>query len=439
MTPEDLDRLWRGRITARCGGADFDKQGGYAFSNMIRAEEELAQANRPGEPGSALLALSVADPTWKMPAGAMLAMLDYYYRCPWATRYPDNQGVRVCEAADILSDTHEQLASWLNMRFEQSPTDFTPDWVQYQWGAIKHALARIIPTLLLDENAQLVFPEPGYGVMTSPKNCNGAEIISRPLVIHNDRWEIDFGVINNIFSIPPQGNRVFYVNRPHNPTGRGYTREEWQNLFQWALTHGVTLVVDEAYDGIRYDDQTCSALDVDGWETCCIVLGSVSKPWSATGLRFGWIVAHPTMIKAIREILDVDDSGMFGPSIVAGLTCLQHPEWALATRERYRQLHQALFDGLERSGFTAAMPEGGLCQVTPAPKAAGGQEFADADACAKWMREELRISVMPQTIGSDPFLRWAVTLMPVPECGLDNDEDVIVEVVKRLKVTPFEF
>lgn len=180
-----------------------------------------------------------------------------------------------------------------------------------------------------------------------------------------------------------------------------------------------------------------------GWEKRCIIPQSVSKGWNATGLRFGWIVAYPTVIKALRKLMDVKDSGMFGSSIVAGPYCLLHPEIATETGIRYQALHRRLADGLQQAGFVGNMPDAGLCQFTPAPKAASGNAFAcsfkDAAECAKWFREKLRISVMHAQAANGRWLCWAVTLQPVTECGLATEDVIIGETMRRLQSVKFEF
>ena len=117
---------------------------------------------------------------------------------------------------------------------------------------------------------------------------------------------------------------MLYLNSPHNPTGTTLSRIEKVGVIKWATENNVTVIVDEAYSHLRLDKSE-SFLDIAGWEQCCIVLQSVSKGWSATGIRFGWVVAHPTVIKALRKIMDVKDSGGFGPCIAASLWCLKHP------------------------------------------------------------------------------------------------------------------
>ncbi len=439
----DLDKLWRSRIANRCGGEQFDAPGGgYAFSAVLAEERQLAQANKPGDPSSALLTLSVADPTWKMPGGAMEALMGYYRDCDDATRYTDNAGIRAGNGT-TLGDTHEEIAAFLHARYPGLTVDLTPDWLQYSPGAIKRALAEYIPTLLFESGlTNLIFPTPGYPVIKSPKNARGIIINDIPLILCGSRWLINWILLNDWFvrgEFDLFKKVIVYVNIPHNPTGSAYTLEDWQPLIDWATKSGGFLIVDEAYTDLRYVGNSVSVLTVPGWEECCIVLQSVSKGWNATGLRFGWMIAHPTVIKALRQVTDVKDSGLFGPTIAAGLACLRHLKWVEPTQKRYQQLHRLLADGLRQAGFAASMPEAGLCQFTPAPKAADGQEFADVVACAKWFREKLRISLMHYTMADNPWLRWAVTLKPVPECGLPDESSVIREAVRRLQQVKFYF
>ncbi len=431
---DTTDLLWRSRVSASCGGSQFDAHGaGYAFSDVLAEERQLAQANILGNPTSALLALSIADPTWKMPEVAMDAAMRYYTDCHDSTRYTDNRGIVIDG-----QDTHDLLADWLNARFGNGQTPFTRDMVQYSPGAIKRALAEFLPTLLFAPNNKLFFPTPGYPVIKSPMNARNIRVNDVALLCNDGRWEFDLEEMSQCCQCHI-GIRVMYANMPHNPTGSGYSRDQWQALLKWAMAYNIVLVVDEAYTDLRYSDRTCSVLTIPGWEQSCIVMQSVSKGWSATGLRFGWMVGHPTIIKALRKITDVKDSGMFGPSIAAGLQCLQHPELAETTRKRYEQLHQKLFDGLRAAGFNTSMPEAGLCQFTPAPRATNGVEFTNAQECAQWFRQQLRISLMHYTVNGKPWLRWAVTLKPVVECGLNTEESVINEVVRRLQTVEFSF
>ena len=425
-----IENSWRSVISARCGGSTFDAPGGgYSFSNILAEERELSKANVTGDSGSALCKLSIADPVWKMPVGAMTAGLEYYFTNPDATRYTDNNGI---------SRTHEAIAEFLDNQHSGSSIDFTPDWVQYSPGSIKRLLAEYLPTLLFDDRTDLFFPTPGYGVIKSDMNKRTAKVHDVPLGLCNGRWLIDTDRIEGL--INGMRRSVVYLNAPHNPTGTAMYPREWHKIFEWARKFKVILIVDEAYTHLRFDGDSVSALDVHGWEDVCIVLQSVSQGWNATGLRFGYAVAHPTLIRALRKVMDVKDSGLFGPSIAAGLWCLNNPEILDETTERYGILHSELLRGLQIAGFRGTMPEAGLCQFTRAPKSVvNGEIFKDAVECAQWLRRVLRISVMNYTVNDEPWLRWAVTIKPIPECGLFDEKDVIREVVRRLQAVKFKF
>jgi aspartate/methionine/tyrosine aminotransferase len=426
---------WREVIAARCGGANFDDPGtGYAFSEILRKESLLKRLNMPGDPTSALLTLSIADPTHKMHPGAMDAAMAYYKFCPDATRYTDNSGVRICLEAGIEKTTHEYLADYLNKRFK---CRVNKKWVQYLPGSIKHALSTIISSLLFDRDGILIFPTPGYTVIKNEVNRREIRVEDAPMIYSDGRWDF------NLRSLPIMwhGRKVFmYVNIPENPTSTGYDRIRWKKLLAWAEENRVTLIVDEAYIDLCYNPRCVSVLTIPGWEKSCIVLQSVSKGYDATGLRIGWAVGYPTIIKAMSsKVTDCNDSGSYGPNIAAALHLLKHPEYTQIARSRYLRLHELLYAGLSSVGFQTNMPDAGLCQFTPAPRAANGKSFETVFDCEDWFRKKLRISLMPHMVGTDPWLRWAVTLKPVPECRLTDEEAVITEAVRRLKNVKFSF
>ncbi len=432
-----VEERWRSLFSDDIGGAEFDKPGGgYSFSAVLAEERELAQANVAGDPSSALLCLSIADPTWKMDRHAFKMGEFYYMNHPDATRYTDNSGVKICPAAEILENTHSSIASYLNQSYRTGK--FDESWVQYSPGSIKRLLSEYVPKAFFDPNSVLVFPTPGYGVIKDPKNNCKATVIDVPMICENGDWDVDYVAVEKKLETYGGRKKFLYLNMPHNPTGSAYTHENWVAAIDWAKRNDVTLIVDEAYTHLRFGE-SASVLEVEGWESHAVVLQSVSKGWNATGLRFGWIIAHPTVIKAVRLVMDVKDSGLFGPSIAMGLACLKRPDIAVETMKKYQSLHAVLAKGLADAGFASSMPQAGLCQFTPAPRSAGDTIFGDSAECAKWFRKEPRISLMHYSVNGKPWLRWAVTIAPTPECGLPNEAAVIDEVVRRLKEVTFVF
>lgn len=94
---------------------------------------------------------------------------------------------------------------------------------------------------------------------------------------------------------PPAG---LIVASPANPTGTVIDADELADLARWCEAHGTLLVSDEIYHGLSYDREVSSA-----WSTSreSVVVGSVSKYFSMTGWRVGWVLAPP----ALRRPLEV--------------------------------------------------------------------------------------------------------------------------------------
>ncbi len=82
--------------------------------------------------------------------------------------------------------------------------------------------------------------------------------------------------------------RVVILCNPNNPTGTVYSREELQMVAEFCRDHGLFLISDEVYREFVYDGrQSVSALSLAGFEDQVIVVDSLSKRYSACGIRLG--------------------------------------------------------------------------------------------------------------------------------------------------------
>jgi LL-diaminopimelate aminotransferase len=435
-----VSEFFRNLVAKRCGGKNFDAPNtGYSFSAVLAEERKLAEGNVKGKPETALLTLSIADPTWKMPEPAVTEMVKFYHACPDATRYTDNTGIKGSPETVYgkqVESTHEMIASFLRQRYSHDVGNINEKWVQYSPHGIKGLLSEYLPAAFFDEQTFLAFPIPGYPVIKNAMNCRGAQVVDLPMINGKDGWKIPLEKLKGYKRFK---KRFLYLNVPHNPTGMAFNYTDWRRAIVWAKKHKFILIVDEAYTDLRFDDVSTSVLNVEGWDECCLVLQSISKGWNATGARFGWVIGNPTAIAAIGKVMDVKDSGGFGLTLAAAHACLANLNWAIDTRGKYRLLHAELAAGLAEAGFKTGLPDGGLCQFTRAPLSADGVMFATLVECAQWFREKLRISLMHYEVAGERYLRWAVTVKPVPECGLMDEQAVIREAVRRLKQVKFTF
>lgn len=97
---------------------------------------------------------------------------------------------------------------------------------------------------------------------------------------------------------PPAG---LIVASPANPTGTMISPDELAALARWCDAHGTLLISDEIYHGIAYEGATPTAC---AWETSreSVVIGSVSKYFSMTGWRLGWMLVPPGLRPALQAL-----------------------------------------------------------------------------------------------------------------------------------------
>ena len=83
------------------------------------------------------------------------------------------------------------------------------------------------------------------------------------------------------------------VCNPNNPTGYLYTKEELETLREIVLKHDLFLFADEVYREFCYDGTThFSVLNLEGLENHVVLFDSVSKRYSACGVRVGAMISR---------------------------------------------------------------------------------------------------------------------------------------------------
>ncbi|HRW18771.1 MAG TPA: aminotransferase class I/II-fold pyridoxal phosphate-dependent enzyme, partial [Dermatophilaceae bacterium] len=90
------------------------------------------------------------------------------------------------------------------------------------------------------------------------------------------------------------------VASPSNPTGTIIDPAELAAIARWCDEHGTLLVSDEIYHGISYGRPCASA-----WETSrqAVLVGSLSKYWSMTGWRVGWLVLPRHLVRPVELLV----------------------------------------------------------------------------------------------------------------------------------------
>lgn len=158
---------------------------------------------------------------------------------------------------------------------------------------------------------------------------------------------------------PPAG---LIVASPANPTGTMIDPDELAALARWCDAHDTLLISDEIYHGITYAGVSAGRTS-SAWETSreSVVIGSVSKYFSMTGWRLGWMLAPSGLRPALQRLAS---NMTVCPPAVSQYAAL-HAFGAEAKEEldghvrRYAVNRQLLLDGLPKIGITELAPADG--------------------------------------------------------------------------------
>ncbi|MBP2664841.1 MAG: ybdL 2, partial [Firmicutes bacterium] len=112
--------------------------------------------------------------------------------------------------------------------------------------------------------------------------------------------------------------RAIIINTPNNPTGKVFNREELELIAELCIKHDVLAINDEIYEHILYDNTKHIPLwTLPRMAERTIAVNSVSKTFSVTGWRIGYVQAAPEITASIRKVHDFLTVGAAAPLQVA--------------------------------------------------------------------------------------------------------------------------
>jgi len=195
--------------------------------------------------------------------------------------------------------------------------------------------------------------------------------------------------------------KAIIINTPNNPTGKVFSREELQIIGNLCQKWDVLAITDEIYEHIIYDgEKHVSPITLDGMRERTIVVNGMSKTFSVTGWRVGYIIAPPGITGAIRKMHDFVTVGAPAPLQEAGAVALRLPDsYYLDLASHYQQRRDRLMKMLEAAGLNPMLPKGAyyiMCDV-------GKWGYPNDVEFAKFMVTEIGVATVPgSSFFSDP-------------------------------------
>jgi aspartate/methionine/tyrosine aminotransferase len=208
-----------------------------------------------------------------------------------------------------------------------------------------------------DAGDTVAMARPGYPAYRNTLSALGCEVLELDCG-PDTRFQPTVAMLETL-DRPPAG---LIVASPANPTGTILAPAELAELATWCDAHGTLLISDEIYHGITYGRPTSCA-----WETSrqSVVMGSVSKYFSMTGWRLGWMLVPAPLRRPVERLtanLTICPPTISQHAAVAAFTAESKAELDGHVR-RYAQNRTLLVDGLAALGITDVAPPDGAFYV----------------------------------------------------------------------------
>jgi aminotransferase len=230
--------------------------------------------------------------------------------------------------------------------------------------------------------------EPFYENYWPDSQLSGAVI--RYVSLHAPDWNFDAAELRDAFN---GRTRAIILNSPNNPTGKVFSREELIKIGQLAEEFDCLIISDEIYEHIVFDGRKhVPPMTLPGLRKRCVSVNSLSKTFSVTGWRVGWVVAPPEMTNSIRKVHDFLTVGAAAPLQQAGITALQLDDSYFAyLASSYQAKRDQLTGILESVGFRCFKPFGAyyvMCDIS-------AFDFPDDTAMARHLVEHIGVGAVP--------------------------------------------
>ncbi len=202
---------------------------------------------------------------------------------------------------------------------------------------------------------EVVIFEPYYENYGPDTFLSGAS--RRFVSLRPPHWTFDPEELRRAFS--PR-TKAIIINTPNNPTGKVFERHELELIAELCQEYNALAITDEIYEHILYDGAAhILMMQIPGMRDRTILINSMSKTYSVTGWRVGWVLASPDLTDSIRKVHDFLTVGAPAPLQQAGVVALGLPEnYYKELAASYQVKRDLMLSLLEEAGFRCFRPQG---------------------------------------------------------------------------------
>jgi aminotransferase len=229
---------------------------------------------------------------------------------------------------------------------------------------------------------------PFYENYAADAILSGAQPIFVPL--KPPYFDFDVDLLEAAFR---QNPKALILCNPSNPTGKVFSEEELAIIAGFAEKYDTYVITDEVYEHIVFKPYKHTYFaSLPGMAERTLSCSSLSKTYSITGWRLGYIIASPKIIEGARKIHDFLTVGAAAPLQEAAVTALNFGDGYYEDLQAFYAEKKELFlNGLQRIGLDYSTPQGAYYVMVDVSKFG----VTEDSHFAEWMASEIGVAAVP--------------------------------------------
>lgn len=254
---------------------------------------------------------------------------------------------------------------------------------------------------LLNMGDEIIIPEPRYTSYDTAIEVAGGKMV--PLIT---KPENDFQIMaEDVEKLITPRTKALLVITPNNPTGVVMTKENLEALAEVAKRHDLVVISDEIYEKLIFDGwKHWSIGSFPGMKERTLTVNGVSKSYSMTGWRLGYVAGPRNIIDAMSQLKYAVTICTTSISQMAALEAFTGPQDSLEKMVNiYNERRLVTMMRLDRLGIPYVTPRGAF-YIFPEIRKYGMTSF---DFC-RFMMEKAQVLLFPGTafgVGGEGFVR----------------------------------
>jgi len=277
--------------------------------------------------------------------------------------FPAPEFIKQAAIDAIKADINQYAITWGSPRLRDAIAakyqrfyglPFDPDReITVTCGATEAMMATLLA--VVSEGDEVIVFEPFYENYVPDAAMSGAKLVF--VTLHPPDFSFDPAELRAAFS---SKTRAVILNTPNNPSGKVFSRGELEQVAELCHEFDCLCITDEIYEHIVYDGrQHVPMATLPGMADRTVTISGLSKTFSVTGWRLGYVLAQPELSGAIRKVHDFLTVGAPAPLQEAGAIAIEQSDaYYPELRRMYESKRSLLLAALREAGFRCHSPEG---------------------------------------------------------------------------------